>query len=269
MDYKLPKLPTRKPDSNKGTFGKILNISGSQYMPGAAYISSVSAMTAGCGLVCLMSDECVIKTVSALTPIITFAPHNELAQKLKTFDVLLIGCGLSTSLKSVRIFKKAIQNSKIPTIIDADGLNILANTKISTPSKTILTPHPLEAARLLKVELEQVLKAKEQSAINISKKYNCITVLKSHETIVTDGTKIFKNITQTTALAKGGSGDVLAGMIASFVAQNMNLFDAAALGVYLHGLAGDLAAKDLTEHCVTANDTIRYIANAFNNYYAM
>ena len=266
MDYKLPKLPSRMPDSNKGTFGKILNISGSKYMPGAAYISSVSAMTAGCGLVCLMSEESVIKSVSALTPIITFAPYSELIKKLSTFNVLLIGCGLSTSNKSIKIFKKAVCNSKIPTIIDADGLNILANMKISTPVDTILTPHPLEAARLLNIELEQVLNAKEQSAISISKKYNCITVLKSHETIVTDGEKIFKNVTQTTALAKGGSGDVLAGIIASFVAQSMSLFDAAALGVYIHGLSGDLAAKNLTEYCVTANETIRYIANAINNY---
>ena len=266
MDYKLPQLPHRDKNSNKGSFGKILNISGSRYMPGAAYISSVAAMTAGCGLVCLVSDENVIKAVSSQTPIITFAPIENIEEKLKHFNVLLIGCGLSTSDFAHNLFKKAVSTSQIPTIIDADGLNILSEYEFPLPQNTILTPHPLEAARLLKSSLEKVLSNFESSAIKISDKYGCITVLKSHETIVTDGKKIYKNITETSALAKGGSGDVLAGMIASFVAQGMPPFDAAALGVYLHGKSGDLAAKNLTEHCVTAIDTIRFIPHAFKNY---
>jgi len=266
MDYKLPPLPYRNINSNKGSFGKILNISGSHYMPGAAYISSVAAMTAGCGLVCLLSEESVINAICAQTPIITFAPLTELDEKLRSFNVLLIGCGLSTSQQAIEIFTKAISNSKLPTIIDADGLNILAQSPITLPPQTILTPHPLEAARLLNSDLETVISNLEDSAIKISKKYNCITVLKTHETIVTDGTKIYKNTTETTALAKGGSGDVLAGIIASLTAQKMPLFDAAALGVYLHGKSGDLAAKNLTEYCVTALDTIRFLPKAFMNY---
>ncbi len=266
MDYKLPQLPKRDLNSNKGTFGKILNIAGSKYMPGAAYISSISAMTAGCGLVCLMSEESVIQAVSAQTSIITFAPLTEMLEHLQVFDVLLIGCGLSTSESAEKIFEKAICNSKIPTIIDADGLNILSKIKITLPASAILTPHPLEAARLLHTDLEKILADREKAAKEISKNYNCITVLKSHETIVTDGVNVYKNTTETSALAKGGSGDVLAGVIASFVAQELNLFDAAALGVHLHGLSGDLAAKNLTEYCVTANDTIRFLPNAFMNY---
>ena len=114
--------------------------------------------------------------------------------------------------------------------------------------------------------LEKILTNPIQTATEICKKYNCITVLKSHETIVTDGKNIYKNTTETTALAKGGSGDVLAGIIASFVAQGMLLFDAATLGVYLHGKSGDLAAKNLTEYCVTALDTIRFLPLAFMDY---
>lgn len=268
MDYNLAQLPQRLPDSNKGTYGKILNISGAKYMPGAAYISSMAAITSGCGLVCLMSEQSVIKAVCAQTSIITFAPFKELKEKLNSFDVLLIGCGLSTSRHAAKIFKTAIKNSKLPTVIDADGLNILAKHNIVLPPQTILTPHPLEAARLLNTDLETILADREKHAIKISQKYKCVTVLKSHETIVTDGQKIYKNTTETTALAKGGSGDVLAGVIASLMAQKMPVFDAAALGVYLHGLSGDLAAKNLTEYCVTANDTIRFLPNAFMNYYA-
>lgn len=266
MGYKLPPLPYRAAESNKGTFGKILNISGSQYMPGAAYISSVAAMTTGCGLVCLMADKDVIKSVSSLTPMITFTSYSQLKEKLKTFDVLLIGCGLSASKKAVKIFNSAVKYSNIPAVIDADGLNILAKKFIKLPDKTILTPHPLEAARLLHTDLQTILKDKETAAKKICKKYNCITVLKSHETIVTDGKTVFKNKTKTTALAKGGSGDVLAGMIAGFLAQKMPLFDAAALGVYLHGKSGDIAAKNLTEYCVTSIDTIRFIHKAFFDY---
>lgn len=266
MDYKLPPLPERDLNANKGTFGKILNIAGSKYMPGAAYISSVAAMTAGCGLVCLMSEESVIKAVSAQTSIITFTPLSELEEKIRTFTVLLIGCGLSASDEAVNIFKRAIEYSKIPTIIDADGLNILAKNQIKLPVETILTPHPLEAARLIGCELHNVLADTEKAAREICARYNCVTVLKSHETIVTDGERIFKNATETSALAKGGSGDVLAGVIASLTAQGLELFDAAALGVHLHGLSGDLAAKNLTEYCVTANDTIRFLPNAFINY---
>ena len=266
MDYNLPPLPKRPINSNKGTFGKILNIAGSHYMPGAAYISSLAATTAGCGLVCLMSEESVIQTVSTLTPLVTFAPISDLKEKLTTSNVLLIGCGLSTNSTAHSLFVDAVQNSQIPTIIDADGLNILAQKQINVPTQTILTPHPLEAARLLNCNLEKILTNPIQTATEICKKYNCITVLKSHETIVTDGKNIYKNTTETTALAKGGSGDVLAGIIASFVAQGMLLFDAATLGVYLHGKSGDLAAKNLTEYCVTALDTIRFLPLAFMDY---
>lgn len=266
MDYKLPQLPKRPLNSNKGTYGKVLNIAGSHYMPGAAYISSMAAMTAGCGLVCLLSEENVIKSVSTLTPIITFAPIKQLKEKLRMFNVLLIGCGLSTTKQASTIFKQAIKNSNIPTIIDADGLNILAKEKINLPTQTILTPHPLEAARLLNCSLEKILENKILAAKEICQKYGCITVLKSHETIVTNGETIYKNITETTALAQGGSGDILAGIIASFVAQGMAPFDAATLGVYLHGKSGDLAAKNLTEYCVTAMDTIRFLPIAFKDY---
>ncbi len=266
MDYKLPQLPERDLNSNKGTFGRVLNIAGSKYMPGAAYISSIAAMTTGCGLVCLMSEESVINAVSCQTSIITFAPLSEVKKRLNSYTVLLIGCGLSTSIEAECIFRKAVGNSNIPTIIDADGLNILSKIKITLPPETILTPHPLEAARLLHTDLEKVLADTEKAAREISARYNCITVLKSHETIVTDGERVYRNITETSALAKGGSGDVLAGVIASFAAQGMKLFDAAALGVHLHGMSGDLAAKNLTEYCVTANDTIRFLPNAFMNY---
>ncbi len=255
MDFKLP---TRNENSNKGTFGKVLNISGSKYMWGAALLSSLSALKIGAGYVVLASDEEVLNRINV--PEIVLAPLSKISEL--DASVLLIGCGLSTSRKE--IFKSAISR-KIPTVIDADGLNILAQIDLKLDNNTILTPHPKEASRLLGCSLDKVLDNLEQSARKICEKYNCITVLKSHRTIVTDGEKIYYNTTGNSALAKAGSGDVLAGMIAGLLAQGSTPYEASCLGVYLHGLAGDLAKNDLTAYGVLASDTIRYIPYAIKN----
>lgn len=263
MDYKLPELPKRDENSNKGTFGKILNISGSEYMSGAAYLSSVSALKVGAGYVELASEERVLNAVATLAPEVVLAPIDKISEISAT--VLLIGCGLSTSKKAKDIFNMVIP-FEIPTVIDADGLNILSQTNLKLNKNVILTPHPKEASRLLGCTLEEILNNMEKSAKKISEKFNCITVLKSHRTIITDGEKIYYNTTGNSALAKAGSGDVLAGMISGLLAQKMNSFDAAVLGVYLLGLAGDIAKNDLTAYGVLASDTIRYIPYAIKFY---
>lgn len=255
MDFKLP---IREENSNKGTFGKILNISGSKYMWGAGLLSSLSALKIGAGYVVLASDESVLSRVNI--PEIVLAPLSKISELDAT--VLLIGCGLSTSRKG--IFKSAISRN-IPKVIDADGLNMLAEIDFKLDKNTILTPHPKEASRLLNCTLDEILENMELSAKQICEKYNCITVLKSHRTIVTDGEKIYYNTTGNSALAKAGSGDVLAGMIAGLLAQGSSPYEAACLGVYLHGLAGDLAKNDLTAYGVLASDTIRYIPYAIKN----
>lgn len=268
MDYNLPKLPHRPENSNKGTFGKILNVSGSEYMTGAAYLSSVAALKIGAGYVELASHENALKVSASLAPEIVLAPVNQITNIIKTSTVLLIGCGLSTSDNAVQIFKETISQSQhLPTVIDADGLNILANNDILIPGNTVLTPHPKEASRLLGTTLENILQFPEKYARQICEKYHCVTVLKLHKTIVASPYgAIYHNNTGSSALAKAGSGDVLAGMIAGLLAQHMNTFDAAVLGVHLHGLAGDLAKNDLTEYGVLASDTIRYIPYALKYY---
>ena len=268
MDYKLPKLPKRSENSNKGTFGKVLNISGSEYMTGAGFLSSVSALKVGAGYVELASCERALNVVATLAPEVVLAPLSKIPELISNATVLLIGCGLSTSDTAKRIVK-TILPAQIPTVVDADGLNILAESpeilhsaKNDKIKNLIFTPHPKEASRLLNCELEDVLNDMENSAKKICEKYNCITVLKSHNTIVSDGNKIYKNTTGNSALAKAGSGDVLAGIIAGLLAQKMTPFDASCLGVYIHGLAGDLAKNDLTAYGVLASDTVRYIPNA-------
>ncbi len=272
MGYKLPQLPIREENSNKGTFGKILNVSGSKYMTGAAVLSSLAALRCGAGYIEVASDEEVLRAVSFHIPEAVLAKIDKISDILKTATVLLIGCGLSTEKNSVDLFFNTISLSKnIPTVIDADGLNIVAKeslyNRVKLPENVILTPHPKEAARLLNCELNEVLNDTLSAAKKISTMYKCITVLKTHKTIVTDGNdKLYINTTGNSALAKAGSGDVLAGMIAGLMAQKMNLFDAAVLGVYLHGLAGDLAKNDLSAYGVLATDTIRYIPLAIKKF---
>lgn len=259
-------MPVRIENSHKGTYGRILNVSGSDYMPGAAYLSSVAALTIGCGYVFLCTSERVINAVAAQTQNVVFSPLQDLTEQIESADVVLIGCGLSTSETAVEIFKETINNCKkeVPIVIDADGLNILAKVSdIKLPEKVILTPHPKEASRLLGTSVENILEDMEFYAKEISQKYNCVTVLKSHNTVVCskDG-DIYINKTGNSALAKAGSGDVLAGIIAGLMAQKCTPFYSAKLGVYLHGLSGDLAKNDLTQYGVLASDQIRYIPYA-------
>ena len=268
MDFKLPE---RFEISNKASYGRVLNIAGSDYMSGAAYLSSVSALKIGCGYCFLCSTERVINAVAAQTQNVVFVPLKDLENHLNNADVVELGCGLSQDEQAVEIFNRTILNvsKDIPLIVDADGLNILSmnnNNFLKRGFKNVIfTPHPKEASRLLECSLNDVLNNFEDSAIEISKKYNCVTVLKSHRTIVVSpDSKSYKNTTGNNSMAKAGSGDVLAGMISGLAAQGMDLFEAAFSGVYLHGLCGDFAKEKLTEYSVMAEDLISFIPNAIN-----
>jgi NAD(P)H-hydrate epimerase len=270
MDYKLPE---RFKVSNKSTYGRVLNIAGSDYMSGAAYLSSVSALKIGCGYCFLSSTERVIDAVAAKTSNVVFLPKDKLFETLNSFNVVEIGCGLSQSDYAIELFNNVVDklSPNIPLIIDADGLNILSKNSEKYLqrgfSNSILTPHPREASRLLGCELDDILGDVKTSAEQISLKYNCVTVLKTHNTIVStvDG-KIYQNTTGNNSMAKAGSGDVLAGMISGLIAQGMDTFEGAALGVYLHGLCGDIAKEKLTEYSVMADDLISCIPNAIKFY---
>jgi len=266
MDYKLPK---RIENSNKSTYGRVLNFAGSDYMSGAAYLSSVSALKTGCGYCFLCSTDRVMDIVAAKTSNIVFLPLSDLTQNLDSFDVVMCGCGLSQSdvalAKLTDLF--AGLNPKTPLVIDADAINLISKTPQIFLSKrfekVIMTPHPKEAARLLNSSVEEVLADVRLSAEKIAAKYNCVTVLKTHNTvIVSPSGEFYENHTGNNSMAKAGSGDVLTGMISGIVAQGANLFEAAVLGVYLHGMSGEIASKSLTNYSVMADDLIANIPNA-------
>lgn len=293
-------LPKRPKNSNKGTFGHVLNIAGSYLYTGAAYFSSISPLKVGCGRITLAGTETVLRTVSVLSPDIILMPLDETEKKtispksiknlklaLNDYEVVSVGCGLSTNKDTIEFFKKLIKilnKLEIPVVIDAGGLNILAlrhceithvdsNRERSNlcwskhlPINTILTPHPKEMSRLMGTTVEDILLQPEFWVKKCCEKYNCTTVLKLHNTIVADNKgNFYINTTGNTALSHGGSGDVLCGMISGFIAQGLNCFEASILAVYLHGLTAEVASKDLTEYSTLASDLLNYIPKAINN----
>lgn len=270
MDYKLPE---RTENSNKGTYGRVLNFAGSDYMPGAAYLSSVSALKIGCGYCFLCSTERVIDAVAAQTHNVVFLPHSRLLENLDSYDVVEIGCGLSQGEEYKKLLENLFCNLRkdIPILVDADGLNLISvNPEIFFKhnfKNVVFTPHPQEAARLLDRTLSDVLSNVKKSAYDISEKYNCVAVLKTHNTVVVspDG-RFYENHTGNNSMAKAGSGDVLAGMISGLIAQGMDNFESSCLGVYLHGICGDIARKKLTAYSVMADDLVSFIPDAVKLY---
>ena len=261
-DYKMP---IRKQESNKGTFGKVLNLSGCENYLGAAYLSTVSTLKVGAGFCALASTKDVIRSVSALLPEAVYLSRSEALRNIKQYTTFLIGCGLGQERASIKVFKQFInklQKETMPVVIDADGLNILSRTKIKLPKNSVITPHPLEAARLLGVEVDKILSDLEGSAKKLSAKYECVAILKTHRTIICEGEKVFVNQHGNSALAKAGSGDVLAGIIAGLLAQGMPTFEATKLGVYLHSRAGEIASEKLSEYSVLASDLPKYVSFA-------
>jgi NAD(P)H-hydrate epimerase len=283
-NYVKKLLPTRPQESHKGTFGHVLNIAGSGFYTGAAYFSSLAPLKVGAGRSTLASSEFVLSAVSSLTPdviLLPIAPNKGFKPLVKInldkFQAISIGCGLSEEKNAVKLFKHVLKlkkKSDVPLVIDADGLNILASYTLApmgrgqgegakSPQNTILTPHPREMSKLMGLKQETILSQPEYWTVKCAEKFNATVVLKLHKTLVADNHgNFYENTTGNSALAHGGSGDVLCGMITGFLAQGLKPFDACCLAVYLHGLAGEMASEDLTEYSTLASDLMDYIPKA-------
>jgi len=267
-------MPPRSQYSNKGTFGRVLNIAGCEKYRGAALLSSVSPLKTGAGLVTLAADENIIPSICA--PEITFLPlkgHKdsvELLEAVQSYDVISIGCGLGTDKEAQKLIETVFGiETNAKWVIDADALNIISELNIEKlPQNSILTPHPKEMSRLLKVDAEKINTNREEYAVYCAKKFNSVVLLKGHNTVVTDGQRIYINRTGNSALAKAGSGDVLTGIISGLTAQGLSPFEAGIKGAYLHGLAGELASKDMSEYSVLASDLINYLPKVLLNILA-
>lgn len=260
----IKRIPTRKPYSNKGTYGKVLLIAGSQGMSGAACMSSLSAYRTGCGLVQVFTPECNRSVIQTYLPeaIVTSwdgteFPKEQLDKALEWSDVAGIGPGFGKGEVQREILTYVVQHYDRPLVIDADGLNLLSeDTEIlyGTQAPVILTPHIGEMMRLTDSTKEEILENILLAARQFACEYQVICVLKDARTAVSDGVRTYVNTSGNSGMACGGSGDVLTGVICGLLAQGMTPFDAASLGVYLHGCAGDAARKKRSAYGMIAGD---------------
>lgn len=244
----------RKEDSSKGDFGLLLTLCGSENMTGAAYLSATAALRSGVGLLRFCGNSATLDKMQRILFEPIFLPLDEF-----TFDrasAFLCGCGIGRAYDPH--LEQILINSSIPTVLDADCINFLAMHKdvlgkLKCP--LILTPHPGEMSRLLGLDIEQIQANREQIAIDFAVQHGLYLILKGKNTVVAcpDG-DVFINTTGSSALAKGGSGDVLAGVISSLIAQGYEIKDACRIGVYIHGLAGDRLAEKYGKSGVLPSD---------------
>ena len=273
----LPRLARRAADSNKGNYGKILVLAGSRGMSGAAVLCGSGALRGGAGLVTVAVPEEVLPVVAPGNPCYLTAPlpqdkDGKLASLARILelaqanDVAAVGPGLGRSADITKLIASLLSNIRIPLVLDADGINALAEQTDSLKghkAPIILTPHPGEFARLLGCDVPIVQGRRQELAAEFAQKYDVVVVLKGHGTVVTDGRRVFVNQTGNPGMATGGTGDVLTGLIAALLGQGLEPFEAAQLGVHLHGLAGDLAQLELGDASMIASDLLIYLPHAF------
>lgn len=273
-------MPQRPQQSNKGTFGKVLNIAGSIEYQGAAYLSSVAPLKTGAGLVTLATIEPLINNLAGNCPWVTFYPLRDYYKKciasdafgdvlniIENYNVISVGPGLSDTAATnafVDDLIKYLNKNNKKTVIDADAINVLSKSELSSfPSDSVITPHPVELSRLINTPVKDIQNDRIKYAKLTAEKFGCCVVLKGNQTVVcTKELEVFVNTSGNSALAKAGSGDVLTGIISGLMAQDVSVENAAKLGVYLHGLCGELASQDLTLYSVLATDQIDYIPQA-------
>lgn len=275
-------LPVRRPDAHKGDFGHVFIIAGSPGLTGAAIMAGLSALRIGAGLVTLGIPEGLnnifeTRLTEAMTlPLpqteegtIAVSARTRILNFLKKADAVAIGPGLSQNRETAQLVRELMREVKIPIVIDADGINALSgHAEILKKAKgaVVFTPHPGEMARLINSSAAEINKDRIGIARRFAQQYNIITVLKGAGTIIAEPSGfIYINSTGNPGMASGGTGDVLTGMIAGLIAQRCSPPDAAIAGVFLHGLAGDLAAKDRGEAGLIAGDVIEKIPEAIEN----
>lgn len=276
----LPRLPRRAPESHKGTFGKVLVLAGSRGMSGAAVLCGRAALRAGAGLVQVACPAAVQPEVAAGNPCYTtfgIRQHADgsfsegaaadVVELARGASVLAIGPGLGRADDVRALVRDVIDElPRTPTVVDADGLNVLAplgGEFRGRPVPLVLTPHPGEFARLAGAFDPEVPADRERQAVGFAGRFGVVLLLKGMNTLVTDGRRVYRNSTGNPGMATGGSGDVLTGVIAALLGQDLPPFDAAVLGAWVHGRAGDLAAGVFGQTGLTAADLPEYLPAAF------
>jgi NAD(P)H-hydrate epimerase len=262
--------PERDRTGNKGTFGRVLLIGGSLNMAGAAVLAAKACYRAGAGMVKVVTPEENRVIVQQCVPEALFSTGKSLGEDLKSWaDAVVIGPGLGRDERAGGLLKQVLSDSTCPLVIDADGLNLVAaqaelrellRKSAKTREKLVLTPHMGELARLTGEEMSALKKAPAVYAKKLASEFHGTVAAKDARTIICGAEgKVCVNLTGNSGLATAGSGDVLAGVIGGLLAQGMQGFEAAAVGVYLHGTAGDKAAANKGEHALMAGDIAEYL----------
>jgi ADP-dependent NAD(P)H-hydrate dehydratase len=281
----LPEPPPRPDDSHKGSFGHVLVVAGHRGMSGAACLVGLGALRGGAGLVTVAVPAGVLPIVAAVEPSYLTLPLPEDEEgrisrgALERLDhvatrpsALAVGPGIGQSAELTGIVSRLFSTFERPAVFDADALNLLAASGAALSARKrerehvfprVLTPHPGEFARLTGTTTVTVQKNRESLAVEFAARHQLVLLLKGYHTVITDGQRVAINTTGNSGMATGGSGDVLTGIIAALLAQGMEAFEAAQLGAYLHGLAGDLAAESLSKPGLIASDLPRWLGEAW------
>ena len=277
-------LPKRKETSNKGTYGHALCVCGSMRMVGAANLAVGGALRCGAGLVTAafpqsayaalaprFTEPLLLPLDSNIEGTLSFSALHGILSATEKSTAVLAGCGIGFNKDTVRLISSIIKETKKPLVIDADGINALStNIDILKEAQApiILTPHPGEMSRLCKKRIAEILANPIDTARTFAKKYGVTVVLKGANTVVCDGANdsIFINTTGNSGLSRGGSGDLLAGMTVSFLAQGIPAFDAAVCAVYLHGLCADYVAKKTSMRGMLPSDVLNALPELFSKF---
>lgn len=268
--------------AHKGTFGRVFILAGSRGMTGAAHLAGMAALRSGAGLVTVGIPDAVYLIIAKreselmVRPLpstsqgtLSFKSFSEIKRFCATQNVLAIGPGLSQHRTTQKLIRKVLQTTELPLVVDADGLNALKGhleVLKACRGRAILTPHPGEFVRVFGGKLDDSDALRKKRALDAAQKHGEVIVLKGHRTVVaTPEGDCHINLTGNPGMATAGSGDVLTGMIAALVGQGLTYFEAACLGVHVHGLAGDLAAQKVGQVSLTAGDILRFLPETFKS----
>ncbi|MCI8341690.1 MAG: NAD(P)H-hydrate dehydratase [Firmicutes bacterium] len=271
-------IPKRVARSNKGTYGKLFVAAGSQGMSGAEVLCCKSAYKTGCGLVKAAAVESCAETLHTLVPEVVvkvvancegkFCKESFLAveEDIKNATAIVIGPGIGRGAEVASFVERVAASAECHVLIDADGLNSISNSKYilkDMKKLPVITPHPGEFGRLTGMKVEDILKDTVGCAVEFAKEHNTVVLLKDARTVIAAPSgEYFINMSGNSSMAKGGSGDVLSGVIGSFLAMGMAPFEAAALGAYVHGLSGEMASERFGQYGVLASELADCVAHA-------
>lgn len=279
-------LPHRPDDAHKGSMGSLCCVTGSYGYAGAAVLCAKAALRTGVGLLYQVLPDSIYPIFTVSAPEAVCLPmkagvHGELSyenadavvERINACTAAVIGCGMQNTDGTKSLIPTIIENARVPLLIDADGLNALSSDmsvlkRAQVP--IILTPHPKEFSRISGRPIEQILADPEQAAADFCERYpNTVLVLKGHHTLIARKGELLRNTAGNAGMAKGGSGDVLSGIIGSLMAQGVVPYTAAAIGVHIHALAGDIAAQRLSKTAMLPSDIIDSLPEVFKKLEAL